>query len=60
MSKSIADEFAFEQTDERIGTLTYRCLEFDITTASAEFTESEIGFWKDVIDTLNKHYPREK
>ena len=53
------DEFVFEQTDERIGTLTYRCLEFTIETASEEFTESEIGFWKDVIKTLNVNYPRE-
>lgn len=55
-----SEEFAFEQTDEGRGSFTYRCLEFDIETPSGEFTESELGFWKDVIRTLNINYPREQ
>jgi hypothetical protein len=49
-------EFAFDPDTSNGGKLTYRCMEFVITCENDEWTESELEFWQQVVDTLNQNY----
>lgn len=42
------EEFAFEQTDEGIGSLTFRCLSFELQHESDGFSDSDLAFFADM------------
>lgn len=47
-------EFHFERTDEASGTLTYRCLEFNIDFCDSE--TSSANLMQEIVDCLNEHF----
>lgn len=49
-------EFSFEDDTTNSGKLTYRCLEFVVTSENDEWTASELSLWRQIVETLNESF----
>lgn len=55
-----AQEFYFDQDCSNSGRLMYRCMELVISgdPQNDEWSETDLGFIEQIVETLNEHFPR--